>query len=102
MKKIIFLLILITAVAMFSCFKDSEQKMKTENYAESATPKDLKGVNKPDLPDSKDAQEPFTPKEAFESSPRILFILYDDPGQAAWSPSLWWSYHHTNTGLRGC
>jgi hypothetical protein len=102
MRKIIFVLTLVTAVGIFSGCKESTQNIMAEKLSKPPTPKDLKGVNKPDLPDSKDAQERLAPKGAPESSPGILFILYNDPGQAAWSPSLWWSYHHTNTGLRGC
>jgi hypothetical protein len=68
----------------------------------SATPKDLKVVSKIDLPDSEAEQESLTPNGAPEGSPEILFILFEDPGQAAWSPSLWWSYQHANTRQPGC
>jgi|WetSurSiteA1Bulk_404760.scaffolds.fasta_scaffold104276_1 hypothetical protein len=87
---------------MFSGCKESEQKMMAEQYAKSATLEDFKGVSKPNLPDSEAEQESLTPNGAPEGSPEILFILFKDPGQAEWSPSLWWSYQHNNTGQPGC
>lgn len=39
-----------------------------------------------DVRDSKPDWKPFLPKQAPEDAPNILFILYDDTGQAAWSP----------------
>ena len=48
--------------------------------------KDFKGVIKTDIRDSTPDWGPFTPKKAPEGAPNILFILYDDTGQAAWSP----------------
>ncbi|MFN7986651.1 MAG: arylsulfatase [Thermoanaerobaculia bacterium] len=48
--------------------------------------KDFKGVIKLDVRDSKADWGPFTPKKAPAGAPNILFILYDDTGQAAWSP----------------
>jgi arylsulfatase len=39
-----------------------------------------------DIRDSEPDWTPFTPKRAKESSPNILFVLYDDTGLGAWSP----------------
>ena len=39
-----------------------------------------------DVRDSKPDWKPFIPKVAPKGAPNILFILYDDTGQAAWSP----------------
>lgn len=39
-----------------------------------------------DVRDSKADWTPFTPKQAPKGAPNILFVLYDDTGQAAWSP----------------
>lgn len=48
--------------------------------------KPFKGVIKLDIRDSKPDWEPFLPPRAPEGAPNILIILYDDTGQAAWSP----------------
>jgi len=39
-----------------------------------------------DVRNSKPDWKPFIPPKAPEGAPNILFILYDDTGQAAWSP----------------
>jgi arylsulfatase A-like enzyme len=44
------------------------------------------GVIKLDVRDSKEDWTPYTPPKAPEGAPNVLFILYDDTGQAAWSP----------------
>jgi hypothetical protein len=46
----------------------------------------FKGKIEVDVRDSKPDWTPFIPKKAKEGAPNILFILYDDTGQAAWSP----------------
>ena len=46
----------------------------------------FKGKIELDVRDSKPDWKPFTPPKAPEGAPNILFILYDDTGQAAWSP----------------
>jgi len=102
MKKIIFLFTLVIATAMLSGFKQSGQNEMAEKNAKPSAPKDLKGINKPDVSESKTDSESFTTKKAPEGKPRILFILHNYAGQAAWSPSLWWSYQHTNPGQPGC
>src|SRR6476469_1927439 len=48
--------------------------------------KPFKGVIKLDVRDSVPDWDPYTPTRAPEGAPNILFVLYDDTGQAAWSP----------------
>jgi arylsulfatase len=48
--------------------------------------KPFKGVIKLDVRDSKEDWTPYIPPKAPEGAPNVLFILYDDTGQAAWSP----------------
>ncbi|QRM31291.1 arylsulfatase [Microvirga sp. VF16] len=48
--------------------------------------KPFKGVIKLDVRDSTPDWGPFTLPKAPEGSPNVLIILYDDTGQAAWSP----------------
>jgi arylsulfatase len=48
--------------------------------------KPFKGVIKLDVRDSVADWEPYIPTRAPEGAPNILFVLYDDTGQAAWSP----------------
>lgn len=51
-----------------------------------AAKKPFKGVIKLDVRDSKPDWEPYIPTKAPKEAPNILFVLYDDTGQAAWSP----------------
>jgi arylsulfatase len=46
----------------------------------------FKGVIKLDVRDSKEDWTPYIPPKAPEGAPNVLFVLYDDTGQAAWSP----------------
>jgi len=48
--------------------------------------KPFKGTIKLDVRDSVPDWEPFTPTRAPAGAPNILFVLFDDTGQAAWSP----------------
>jgi arylsulfatase A-like enzyme len=48
-------------------------------------PENFKGKIELDIRNSKPDWGPWTPKRAPEGAPNILFILYDDTGQAAWS-----------------
>jgi arylsulfatase A-like enzyme len=48
--------------------------------------KTFKGVIKLDVRDSKEDWTPYLPPKAPDGAPNVLFILYDDTGQAAWSP----------------
>lgn len=47
---------------------------------------EFKGKIELDIRDSVQDWGPYTPPKAPEGAPNILFILYDDTGQAAWSP----------------
>jgi arylsulfatase A-like enzyme len=57
-----------------------------EEPDEAALMRGFDGKIELDTRDSKPDWTPFIPKEAPKGSPNILFILYDDTGQAAWSP----------------
>jgi arylsulfatase len=46
----------------------------------------FKGKIALDVRDSKEDWTPYTPPKAPEGAPNVLFVLYDDTGQAAWSP----------------
>jgi arylsulfatase A-like enzyme len=48
--------------------------------------KPFNGVIKLDVRDSKEDWTPYTSPKAPEGAPNVLFVLYDDTGQAAWSP----------------
>jgi hypothetical protein len=98
MKTIIFLFTLVLAGALISSYKQSAQNKKVEKFANQVTTKDFKGVNTPDIPESKTDQDSLTTKKTPEGGPRILFMLSNDKGLPGWSPSLWWS----NSGQSGC
>ncbi len=53
---------------------------------EPAPPADYEGKIALDIRDSEQDWGPYTPRRAPEGAPNVLFILYDDTGQAAWSP----------------
>jgi arylsulfatase len=44
------------------------------------------GVIKLDVRDSKADWKPYELKRAPQGAPNVLIVLYDDTGQAAWSP----------------
>jgi arylsulfatase len=46
----------------------------------------FKGKIALDVRDSKEDWTPYTPPKAPDGAPNVLFVLYDDTGQAAWSP----------------
>lgn len=48
--------------------------------------KEFKGKIELDVRDSVQDWGPYTPPKAPEGAPNVLFILYDDTGQASWSP----------------
>ncbi len=48
--------------------------------------KNFKGVIELDIRNSKSDWSAYTRKSAPDGAPNVLFILYDDTGQAAWSP----------------
>lgn len=48
--------------------------------------KEFKGVIKLDVRDSTPDWGPFTPPTPPKDAPNVLIVLYDDTGQAAWSP----------------
>jgi arylsulfatase len=48
--------------------------------------KPFQGTIKLDVRDSVADWEPYIPTKAPDDAPNILFVLYDDTGQAAWSP----------------
>lgn len=102
MKKLIFVFIMVIAIAMIAGYKQSAQNEMAEKNVNPATPGDFKGINKPDADESKANPESFTPKKAPESRPGILIILSNDKGRASRSTSLWWSYQGINTRQTGC
>ena len=82
--------ILLIAPAL-ACSQDTASRnADTAGAADQPTEAELmrgfKGTIELDTRDSKPDWTPFIPKEAPEGAPNILFILYDDTGQAAWSP----------------
>ncbi|WP_396894793.1 arylsulfatase [Mycolicibacterium sp.] len=54
--------------------------------SEALSNKDFNGVIKLDIRDSTPDWSPYELKKAPEGAPNILIVLYDDTGQAAWSP----------------
>jgi arylsulfatase len=75
------------AIVSFVLLSQSMLGFSTAVWAQSpAPPPGFKGKINLDIRDSTPDWDPYTPKRAPEGAPNILFILYDDTGQAAWSP----------------
>jgi arylsulfatase len=75
------------ALALASCSQTGSQPASAAQApAGSSAAQASKAVIKLDVRDSKSDWTPYTPKKAPAGAPNFLFILYDDTGQAAWSP----------------
>ncbi|MGY6275762.1 arylsulfatase [Methylomonas sp. MgM2] len=73
----------------FGCTKTQEttpESSETKAQEAHQIPAGFKGKIELDIRNSEPDWSLYTPKRAPEGAPNILFILYDDTGQAAWSP----------------
>ncbi|MXO06902.1 arylsulfatase [Flavobacterium sp. HBTb2-11-1] len=61
-------------------------KISAQADPQKVTKENFHGVIELDIRNSKPDWKPYTKKSAPEGAPNVLFILYDDTGQAAWSP----------------
>ncbi|RYJ42384.1 arylsulfatase [Flavobacterium beibuense] len=78
MRKGVLFMLLCLVPALTKTFAQSDpRQVRKENF---------KGVIELDVRDSKADWDPYTLKSAPEGAPNILFVLFDDTGQAAWSP----------------
>ncbi|WP_417353088.1 arylsulfatase [Flavobacterium alkalisoli] len=78
MKKGVMLVLLCLVPGLTKTFAQADpRQVRKENF---------KGVIELDVRDSKADWDPYTLKSAPEGAPNILFVLFDDTGQAAWSP----------------
>ena len=84
MPKRTFLALLLALIVVMFCSSYAYAGSKATD--EAALMRGFKGKIELDTRDSKPDWKPFLPKKAPEGAPNILFILYDDTGQAAWSP----------------
>jgi arylsulfatase len=71
-------------LAIGGCAQSSPEQPRAQTQA--PTTAGFKGVMKLDVRESKPDWTAYTPKKAPDGAPNFLFILYDDTGQAAWSP----------------
>lgn len=67
-------------------FANTTQKAYAQADPREVRKKNFNGVIELDVRDSKADWAPYTLKSAPEGAPNVLFILFDDTGQAAWSP----------------
>lgn len=77
-KRILFLLLSLIAFIGGKAYAQSDPRQVRKE--------EFKGVIELDVRNSKADWTPYTLKSAPEGSPNVLFILFDDTGQAAWSP----------------
>lgn len=70
----------------FFIFFGSISKIYSQADPQQVTKENFHGVIELDIRNSKPDWKPYTKKSAPVGAPNILFILYDDTGQAAWSP----------------
>lgn len=102
MEKTIFLFTLALAIALISGYRQSDQNGMKEKNGKPLAPKDIKGIKKTDVHESKTDRQSFTTIETPDGKPKILLMLTNDTGLASWSPSLWWKYEHAKPGQTGC
>ncbi|PKB16067.1 arylsulfatase [Flavobacterium sp. 5] len=87
MKTIKHLLLKKTSLMVLACFLvNVTQKANAQADPREVRKENFHGVIQLDVRDSKADWAPYTPKKAPEGAPNVLFVLYDDTGQAAWSP----------------
>lgn len=71
-------------LCLFFC--NSSNKISGQADPREVRKENFHGVISLDIRDSKADWTPYTLKKAPEGAPNILFVLFDDTGQAAWSP----------------
>ncbi|WP_348797783.1 arylsulfatase [Flavobacterium adhaerens] len=72
---------------ILACFLTNiSQKAYSQADPREDVKKNFKGVIELDIRNSKSDWSAYTRKSAPDGAPNVLFILYDDTGQAAWSP----------------
>lgn len=72
---------------ILACFLTNiSQKAYSQADPQEDVKKNFKGVIELDIRNSKSDWSAYTRKSAPDGAPNVLFILYDDTGQAAWSP----------------
>lgn len=77
-KSIYFMFFFLAMAGTTKTFSQSDpRQVRKENF---------KGVIELDVRDSKPDWNPYSLKTAPEGAPNVLFVLFDDTGQAAWSP----------------
>lgn len=80
------MLCFVTLIVAAGCNqKDQQQQTAGATAGGEGTP-EFKGKVELDVRNSVADWTPFIPKKAPAGSPNVLIILYDDTGQAAWSP----------------
>ncbi|MBF4464357.1 arylsulfatase [Flavobacterium sp. LC2016-12] len=76
--------ILLFILCLFFC--NISNKLLAQADPREVRKENFHGVINLDIRNSKADWGPYTPKAAPAGAPNILFILFDDTGQAAWSP----------------
>jgi uncharacterized protein YxeA len=99
MKKVIFTITLILAVAIVSGYKISR---KNDNTAATEVVTSVKNPMKTGIGTSDTKPESTAAKNYADSKPKVLFLLKNETGIQKWSPSLWWNYKYSKTGQPGC
>jgi len=102
MKKIVFFLALVLAIAIMPGYKQSGSNETSEKNGKAAPQKDLKSISRTSESKTTTFKESQASKIASDEKPKILLLLTNDTGKKTWSPSLWWSYQHAKTVQPGC
>jgi hypothetical protein len=101
MKKILYVFTLVLLITIISAYNHSGQNGIAEKYAIPDISEDLKVINKAYLGESETIRESLAQKKSADT-PRILHLISNEKGKAAWSNSLWWSYKQNNKEQPGC
>jgi arylsulfatase len=74
----------VLGLGIAGCARSSPERAPAQTQTPATA--GFNGAVKLDVRESKPDWTPYTPKKAPAGAPNFLFILYDDTGQAAWSP----------------
>ena len=102
MKKIIFALTLILAIAIVSGYKISRLNDRSLETAKLASVNNNRNTGKTESSNTDPKPESSVSDNSPETKPRVLLLLINDTGLSKWSPSLWWNYNHVSATRKGC
>jgi hypothetical protein len=102
MKKSIFLVTVVLAIALIYSYGQTGQKKSAENHVKQAMSKDVNTIKKSEAGESRSELEDFTPVIAPIYGPRLFMILTNYNSKAGGSSSFLQEYLYPNPRQSGC